>query len=59
MCFWLWWVVVAARGLSHPGKQGLLSVAVLELLMVMASLVWSVGSRALGLQYLWLTGSRA
>lgn len=41
--FWPWWVVVAACGLSHSGEQGLLFMAVLELLVVVASLVAECG----------------
>ena len=47
--FWLRWVFVAARGLfSGCGEQGLLFVAVRGLLIVVASLVGSTGSRRTG-----------
>ena len=42
--FWLWWVVVAACRLSLiPVNGGLLFMAVLELLVVVASLVAECG----------------
>ena len=47
--FWLRWVFVAARGFfSCFGEQGLLFVAVRGLLIVVASLVGSMGSRCTG-----------
>ena len=48
--FWLHWVLVAACGLS-PGAAG-------GLLAVVASLVWSMGSRSQA-QWLWHTGIAA
>ena len=40
VCFWLCWVLIAARGLSFScGEWGLLFVAVSGLLIVAASLV--------------------
>ena len=47
--FWLRWVFVAARGLfSGCGEQGLLFVVVCRLLIVMAPLAGSTGSRRVG-----------
>ena len=65
--FLLCWVFVAAHGLfSVCGEQGLLFVVVIRLLIVVASLVGSMGSRCVGFsscgtwaQQLWLTGCRA
>ena len=47
-----------AWALSSCGKQGLLFFAVCGLLVVVASLVAEYGLQALGLQQLWLVGSR-
>ena len=47
--FWLHWVFIAAHGLSLVAvSEGYSLVAVQRFLTVVASLVWSMGSRAHG-----------
>ena len=56
--FRLHWVFVAARRLfSSCGEQGLLSIVVHRLLIVVASLVAEHGLQVCGLQQLWHAGS--
>jgi len=58
--FWLWWVFVAACRLSLiGGKQGLLFIAVRQLLTAVASLVLKHRLQAFRLQQLQPVGSRA
>ena len=58
--FWLCWVLLAAGGLfSNCSKQGYSLVALLGLLIAVASHVAEHGLWMHGLHYLWLPGSRA
>ena len=52
--FWLCWVFVAAHGLSLWRVGATFSCS-----LRVASLLWSTGSRARGLRWLQLSGSRA
>ena len=55
--FWLLWVFIVAWVFSSCSEWGLLFFAVCRLLIAVASvLLWSTGSRARGLQYLWHMG---
>ena len=55
--FWLCWVFVAVQTLSSYGEQGELLVAVLRLLITVASLAAQHRLYARELQELWLQGS--
>ena len=48
VCFWLCWVLVAVQVFSSCGERGLLCSCGSRLLIAVASLVWSTGSRWAG-----------